>query len=107
MAIPTRPRRPLDPLAAAEAVFKPAATPPPPATTQDSSLPQPRELVSLRIDRGVLEHFQVSNFVCIGDKIGVECNGVPMGDALSNAALRLYKWGPSYDSRTPMLRWST
>lgn len=58
MAIPTRPRRPLDPLAAAEAVFKPAATPPPPATTQDSSLPQPRELVSLRIDRGVLEHFQ-------------------------------------------------
>jgi len=50
-------RRPIDPRAAAEAAFKKpgAALPPAPAP---GTLPQPRELVSLRIDRDVLEHFQ-------------------------------------------------
>jgi len=45
-----RARRSSDPRQAAEAAFKAATTKP--------SEPGPKELVSLRIDRDVLEHFQ-------------------------------------------------
>jgi uncharacterized protein (DUF4415 family) len=59
MANPMDPRRPRkDPRAVAEALFKPSAPLPTPVASDKSSLPQPREQVSLRIDRGVLEHFQ-------------------------------------------------
>ncbi|MCX5517880.1 BrnA antitoxin family protein [Kaistia defluvii] len=50
-----RPRRPQDPFAAAEAVF---AKKKPVAEIKAPSLPNVRELVSLRIDRDVLEYFQ-------------------------------------------------
>ena len=51
------PRRPANPLAAAEAAFKPAKKPvaPPP---EAPAVPRARELVSIRIDRDLLEHFQ-------------------------------------------------
>ncbi len=52
-----RPRRPRDPFAAAEAVFAKAA-PKPVDTAVKPSVPGARELVSLRIDAAVLEHFQ-------------------------------------------------
>jgi uncharacterized protein (DUF4415 family) len=49
-----------DPRSAAEAAFKAATTKPPePVPTPKSpSLPNAKELVSLRIDRDVLDHFQ-------------------------------------------------
>jgi len=54
-----RPRRPNDPRAAAEAAFKTATTKPPePIPTNKPSLPGAKEMVSLRIDRDVLDHFQ-------------------------------------------------
>lgn len=54
----TTPRRPIDPMAAAQAAFKPIKKPSPaPKTT---TLPNARESVSLRIDRNVLEYFQQS-----------------------------------------------
>ncbi|MEX2126829.1 MAG: BrnA antitoxin family protein [Xanthobacteraceae bacterium] len=54
-------RRPMDPLKAAEAAFKPA--PPKPIQPMPSapgapSLPGAKEQVTLRIDRDVLEYFQ-------------------------------------------------
>lgn len=49
-----RPRRPKDPFAAAEAMFAKKRAP----DIKPSSLPNVRELVSLRIDRDVVEHFQ-------------------------------------------------
>ena len=59
-----RPRRTYDPRQAAEAAFKAATTKPPepirgpdPAA-KTPSLPGATELVSLRIDRDVLDHFQ-------------------------------------------------
>jgi len=60
MAGPTR--RPSDPLAAAEKLFKPAPkglvpTGPVPAARSPIS-PEARETVSIRIDRDVLDHFQ-------------------------------------------------
>ena len=51
-----RPRRPKDPFAAAEAMFAKKREPDP----KGSFLPNAKELVSLRIDRDVLEHFQSS-----------------------------------------------
>jgi uncharacterized protein (DUF4415 family) len=51
-------RRPNDPRDAAEAAFKKATTKPadlPPATP---SIPGAKEMVSLRIDRDVLDYFQ-------------------------------------------------
>ena len=52
-------RRTRDPLQAAEAAFKAATTKPPVvAAPKSPSLPNAKELVSLRIDRDVLEHFQ-------------------------------------------------
>ena len=52
-------RRIKDPLQAAEAAFKAATTKPleEPAAKRPS-IPSAKELVSLRIDRDVLEHFQ-------------------------------------------------
>jgi uncharacterized protein (DUF4415 family) len=55
-----RTRRPSDPRQAAEAAFKTATTKPvePIPVPKSPSLPNAKELVSLRIDRDVLEHFQ-------------------------------------------------
>jgi len=53
-----RPRRPSDPRAAAEAAFKTATTKPPEAIPGKPSLPGAKEMISLRIDRDVLEYFQ-------------------------------------------------
>lgn len=53
-----RPRRPVSARDRAEALFS-AATPKAPApAAKPPSVPGARELVSLRIDRDVLEHFQ-------------------------------------------------
>ena len=56
------PRRTSDPRSAAEAVFKKATTKPaepvPPTSTSKPAVPAGKELVSLRIDRDVLEYFQ-------------------------------------------------
>jgi uncharacterized protein (DUF4415 family) len=53
-------RRPIDSRQAAEAAFKAATTKPLEAVPKRPSLPNAKELVSLRIDRDVLEHFQES-----------------------------------------------
>ena len=47
-----------DPRQAAEAAFKAATTKPLEPLPKPPSLPNAKELVSLRIDRDVLEHFQ-------------------------------------------------
>jgi uncharacterized protein (DUF4415 family) len=53
------PRRPIDPRTAAEKAFKAAtAKPPPELPPKPMSLPGVKELVSLRIDRDVLDFFQ-------------------------------------------------
>jgi uncharacterized protein (DUF4415 family) len=54
----TMTRRPTDPRKAAEAVFRPAAPKTPEPAPKAPALPGVKELVSLRIDRDVLEHFQ-------------------------------------------------
>ena len=51
-------RRPLDPRKAAEAAFRPAAPKPVEPAPRAPSLPGAKELVSLKIDRDVLDHFQ-------------------------------------------------
>ena len=54
-------RRPTDSRQAAEAAFKAATTKPPepmPMPKAAPSLPGAKEMVSLRIDRDVLDHFQ-------------------------------------------------
>ena len=59
-------RRFTDPRAAAEAAFKaattgnPAAPPPPPpqSAPRPAAIPGAREMVTLRLDSGVLAHFQ-------------------------------------------------
>ena len=57
-----RTRRSSDPRQAAEAAFKTATTKPvpapPPLPKTPPSLPNAKELVSLRIDRDVLDYFQ-------------------------------------------------
>jgi uncharacterized protein (DUF4415 family) len=53
-------RRPIDSRQAAEAAFKKATTKPAEAPPARPSVPNAKELVSLRIDRDVLEHFQES-----------------------------------------------
>ena len=54
-----RPRRPRDPFAAAEAAFKAVTTKPLEApAAKRPVIPGAKELVSLRIDRDVLEYFQ-------------------------------------------------
>ena len=52
-------RRPTDPRAAAERAFKAATSKPPPViSTQPPALPGVKEMVSLRLDRDVLDFFQ-------------------------------------------------
>jgi uncharacterized protein (DUF4415 family) len=51
-------RRPSDPWQRAEAAFKAATTKPPEPAPKSPSLPGAKELVSLRIDRDVLDYFQ-------------------------------------------------
>ncbi|MCM2474100.1 hypothetical protein HGO38_11515 [Rhizobium sp. CG5] len=51
------PRRPVNPKDAAEALFKPVKRPPAPAVER-AAPPNTRELVSLKIDSAILEHFQ-------------------------------------------------
>ncbi len=53
-----RPRRPVSARDRAEALFSAATPKAPPAPAKPASLPGARELVSLRIDSDVLEHFQ-------------------------------------------------
>lgn len=52
------PRRPTNPMAAAEAAFKPVKKPVPTPAREASATPNVRELVSIRIDRAVLDYFQ-------------------------------------------------
>jgi uncharacterized protein (DUF4415 family) len=51
------PRRPLNPLDAADALFKPVKKPAAPVS-EPRAMPNAKELVSIKIDRAVLEHFQ-------------------------------------------------
>ncbi len=53
-----RPRRPSDPRAVAEAAFKKVTTKPAEPPPKKPALPGTKEMVTLRIDRDVLEHFQ-------------------------------------------------
>jgi uncharacterized protein (DUF4415 family) len=53
-------RRPMDSRQAAEAAFKKATTKPLEPVARQPSIPNAKELVSLRIDRDVLEYFQES-----------------------------------------------
>lgn len=53
-----RSRRGTDPRKAAEAAFKTATTKPIEGPKQAVALPGVKEMVSLRIDKDVLEHFQ-------------------------------------------------
>ena len=53
-----RTRRGSDPRDTAEAAFKAATTKPPEPIPQKPSLPHAKEVVSLRIDRDVLDYFQ-------------------------------------------------
>ncbi|HTJ56658.1 MAG TPA: BrnA antitoxin family protein [Devosiaceae bacterium] len=54
---PERPRRPQSALERAESVFKPAA-PKPEAPPKAPAPPSGKEMVTLRLDRDVLAHFQ-------------------------------------------------
>ena len=53
-----RKRRGSDPRAAAEAAFKEATTKPLEAPAAKPTVPNAKELVSLRIDRDILDYFQ-------------------------------------------------
>ena len=53
-----RTRRPPDPIAAAEQAFKKATTQPVELPAVKQAVPGAKELVSLRLDQDVLEHFQ-------------------------------------------------
>ena len=53
-----RPRRTSDPRDRAEAAFKAATTKPADLPPTKPSVPHAKEVVSLRIDRDVLDHFQ-------------------------------------------------
>jgi uncharacterized protein (DUF4415 family) len=53
----TPPRRPLNPMDAAEALFKPTKKPVAPAVERPV-VPKSKEMVSLRLDSDVLAHFQ-------------------------------------------------
>jgi uncharacterized protein (DUF4415 family) len=62
MTRPPNRYRPSDPRQAAEAAFKSATTKPgdapAPASKPAAAIPAAREMVTLRLDRDVLEHFQ-------------------------------------------------
>jgi uncharacterized protein (DUF4415 family) len=51
------PRRPVSPKDAAEALFRPAPKPVAPVVERRAA-PEAKELVSIRLDSAVLEHFQ-------------------------------------------------
>jgi uncharacterized protein (DUF4415 family) len=51
------PRRPVNPKDAAEALFRPAPKPVAPAVERRAP-PEVREMVSIKLDSAVLEHFQ-------------------------------------------------
>lgn len=51
------PRRPVNPMDAAEALFKPAKRPVE-AAVERKAPPAAREMVSIKLDSAVLEHFQ-------------------------------------------------
>ncbi|KQZ63380.1 hypothetical protein ASD54_03220 [Rhizobium sp. Root149] len=51
------PRRPVNPMEAAEALFKPAKKQAAPAVERRSP-PKVKEMVSIKLDSDVLEHFQ-------------------------------------------------
>jgi uncharacterized protein (DUF4415 family) len=53
----TTPRRPSNPMDAAEALFKPVKRSVAPIMDKPA-IPNAKELVSLKIDRAVLDHFQ-------------------------------------------------
>jgi uncharacterized protein (DUF4415 family) len=53
-----RPRRPISVMDAAEAAFRPAVVKVPDPFPKTRAIPKAKELVSLRIDQDVLEHFQ-------------------------------------------------
>ena len=53
----TPPRRPVNPMEAAEALFKPVKKPAAPAVELRAA-PQAKELVSLKLDSAVIEYFQ-------------------------------------------------
>jgi uncharacterized protein (DUF4415 family) len=55
---PDRPRRTTNSRDAAEAAFKAATTKPKELPPKPPSIPNAKELVSLRIDRAILDHFQ-------------------------------------------------
>jgi uncharacterized protein (DUF4415 family) len=55
---PDRPRRPTDARAAAEKAFKAATSKPAEMPAPKPVIPQSREMVTLRIDRDVLDRFQ-------------------------------------------------
>lgn len=52
------PRRPVNPMDAAEALFKPAKKPAAAPAVERRALPNTRELVSIKIDSDVLAYFQ-------------------------------------------------
>jgi uncharacterized protein (DUF4415 family) len=58
MKPPDRSRRPMDSRERAEAAFKSATTKRPEAPAPRPSIPGAKEMVSLRIDRDVLDFFQ-------------------------------------------------
>lgn len=53
----TTPRRPVNPMDAAEALFKPVKKPAAPAVERPA-IPNTKEMVSIKIDSDVLAHFQ-------------------------------------------------
>jgi uncharacterized protein (DUF4415 family) len=53
-----RPRRSSDPRANAEAAFKAATTKPAEMPAPKPAIPNAKELVSLRLDRDILDYFQ-------------------------------------------------
>jgi uncharacterized protein (DUF4415 family) len=53
-----RHRRAGDPRKTAEAAFKAATTKPPEGPSAAAAIPGAKEMVSLRLDKDVLEHFQ-------------------------------------------------
>ncbi len=78
-----RTRRPSDPRKLAEALFKPA--PPKAPAPKRAVVPGAREMVTLRIDREVLEHFQ-SGGPCVQDRLNAvlrEAAGIGGGDGLT------------------------
>lgn len=82
MAGPTR--RPGDPMAAAEKLFKPVGKAPPPPPQRGPVAAAARETVTIRIDRDVLDHFQADGpgwqeriNVALRDVAGLTGRGAP------------------------------